>query len=613
MTALSPSVALGRLESPICFLSRLAARNGVRTRQLCSDLKLPFQRIADGEQAALNQLADIAGAKTKAGKLAENAIIRVGEREYRFRDERLLKTSVRRFSFRVCPMCLQEDLSASPDPAPYAPYVRVIWQIEALRTCKRHGVALIEPAWPDDPEERIEFPRMLATVTPDLDRLSATAIRRKPSALEAYLLGRVGLAPPTETSNPWLDGLEWHVVAKMAEVLGVVELYGRRQGLKHLTEEQRYAASVRGFDHLRAGRDGLRMFLQGLYDNYPRTGNTGPQAVLGDPLNGFLARGAPDAAYDPIRDVAREFAEANFDLADGEMVFGAPVRRRFYTLHSASASLGMHPLRLRKILNGAGVLPMGRRASEYDLTLMPADAVTEIVEIERSSLDLTELEAVLGVGRPHPKHLRQAGLITPIAWSATAVQRGQKYAKAEINGFLTRLYKRATLVSSAPAGTLDPVAAARNACSPLVDVLKLVLDGALESLWRVADGVGVAALRLDPTEVRRSLCGSAPDGLAPSWVEKRLSTSNRVMQALIKLEVFTPVTIVNPVHGGVSKLIPMVEILDFERRYVSLTHLAAEQGRHFSAVLADLDAKGIRPVWKRTVVRSRWYRRSDTN
>jgi len=114
-----------------------------------------------------------------------------------------------------------------------------------------------------------------------------------------------------------------------------------------------------------------------------------------------------------------------------------------------------------------------------------------------------------------------------------------------------------------------------------------------------------------PDEVRALVCEPMPDGITVSDLQNRLKTTHRVMQSFLALGVFKPAAVKNPVHGGIMKVVPMADPLEFERRYVSLMQLADENGRHFAGILKEIEARGVKPVWQPEVVRSRWYRRED--
>ena len=68
------SVPLRADETPMSFVSRLAARNGARNaHSFCLDWGLRFQDVVNGNQQALNEVAALAG--VGADRLAANAFV----------------------------------------------------------------------------------------------------------------------------------------------------------------------------------------------------------------------------------------------------------------------------------------------------------------------------------------------------------------------------------------------------------------------------------------------------------------------------------------------------------------------------------------------------------
>jgi hypothetical protein len=609
---LSPTLSLGAMEPPLVFVSRLAARNGVRSgRALCSDLGLGFKAIANGDAEEIGKLADLAGANVDA--LMRHAVTRDGK-AVSLGGERLAKPCLRGSRIRVCAACLLSDIETSPDPEAFAPYVRSVWLLTPIRTCPEHSVALVEMRGTDVAHAEFDFAHVLQVNAPDFERLAAEAPQRTASDLEIYLLDRVLGRPRQIAADAWVDAMEWHVVARMSEVLGVVRLFGLKQGLKGLTDDQAHAAAAGGFEILRHGPIGLRAFFQGLFAALPIThhAHSEPQGVLGTALQTFLYRRVGDPAFERVLEVARDFIVDNFEFGEDDTVLGRKIAvRRFHSIASAAAQWQLHPSRVRKILIAAGVAKPDQAHLPDHRVLMAAVEVADVIDIEMNAIESNEVEALLGVVRPAPKLLKDAGLISTIPWTGKGTGAKPRFAKDEIPRFLATLHEQAVPVVAEPAGAVDPVAAAKACCSPLVDVLRLILDRKLAGLWRLPNAIGIMALAVMPDEVRHHLCGPKIEGLTPAVVEKRLLTSHLVLKALMDIGVFTPEALKHPVHGGKLKLIPVAQVEEFERTYVSLHQLTLEEGRHFREILGELEARGVEPVWDRKVVRSRWYRRTD--
>jgi len=161
----------------------------IRSGKFCIDLGLTFQGIVDGDDAALAELAELAGAPPEA--LRNNALRRE-EGGWRLHGERVLKVSLRRDRLYVCPACLAEDAANADISASVAGYGRTVWLIDHVRTCAKHSVGLVEVA-PGKPSQSQDFAHLVGQHAASLIRQAKDAPRRQPSALERYLADRLGL------------------------------------------------------------------------------------------------------------------------------------------------------------------------------------------------------------------------------------------------------------------------------------------------------------------------------------------------------------------------------------------------------------------------------------
>src|SRR5438105_4097034 len=113
-------------ETPMSFVSRLAARNGVEARTLCRDFDLRFQNVVDGKADTLCRIAELAGIDRQP--LLANAFVKTAPLQWTFRGQVLHRTVLRRERIAICPACALDDLEAAPAlRPPVAAHGQAIW------------------------------------------------------------------------------------------------------------------------------------------------------------------------------------------------------------------------------------------------------------------------------------------------------------------------------------------------------------------------------------------------------------------------------------------------------------------------------------------------------
>ena len=188
---LYPTLAFHDDELPVSFVSRLARFHGIPSaRMFCSDLGLNFRRIVDGDRKTLVTLSYLSGASLST--LLSNAVQSHGG-NWRIGQEQLLKSSLIRGAPRVCLGCLTEDAAASDLSADIAIYGRTRWIISHIRSCSRHGIALVTAARPGHSSKSHDFSMILGACAPELALLAKKVTPLDTSRLEvlsAYALKR---------------------------------------------------------------------------------------------------------------------------------------------------------------------------------------------------------------------------------------------------------------------------------------------------------------------------------------------------------------------------------------------------------------------------------------
>jgi TniQ len=603
MLKLSLSIPAGDRETPASFASRLARRNFVSARDLAKDFGLSFQKIVDGDANEIRRLADLAGASVK--DLLANAIRKIGT-AFEFRGQNISKVGLRRARVHVCPHCIQEDIGSSELPADLAAYGRFDWTIGSIRSCAKHSVPLVEVARDLQPGHYHDFSRNIAAAIPAMDRLAQEAPRRPASGLETYLAARI----EGRADHPWLDSLPFSAAAWTTEVVGAVAEFGKRVNLDLLGEDQMYRAGATGFEITKAGAAGIDDFMARLKrEHVPKKEGSadGPQATYGKLFMCF-AQGLPDPAYDLVRATLGDHILANFPLGPGDELFGKPVEiRRFHSIRSASKHYGMHPKRLRKLIEVEGLVA-DRSVKDRDV-LFDAGVADRLFKREADSLTLTQVEKYLNAPRPLPKYFLEAGLIRRHSVGSDALH--EVFFKSELDQFLTTLFHKAETVTHARPDAHEIRTVAHRANCSVVEILRLIIDGRLAWIGRLAGVHGLAAILVDLDEVKSMTTLPDLGGLIPANALRALRVNCKVMTGLLRVGAFKTVVQRHPIKRNPQVVIPFEEIERFKSEYVSLFTAARSQGKHMPVLLRELRALGVQPVPQFKGVGATFFKRAD--
>lgn len=609
MRPLRHTVPLGPGETPASFASRLAALNGPSARDLCLDFGTHFQKVVDGDPEALAIIAAKGGVSADA--LAANAFVRTGERRYRFHGEELTRTSLRRSLVVGCPACMASDIAAAPQLKPrIATFQRAGWQVAAMKTCPVHEVPLVVLANDLTPGRLHDWTLHVAAVIPELPRMVAEASQRPLTGLETYVVARLSGAP---ARSELLDALPLYVAIAACELFGAVAAFGRTVNLKTMTDEDWRVAGGAGFDILAGGVAGAHGFLEALQATYPYSGaaTEGPQAVLGR-IYQTLEFYRDDAAYDPLRDLVGDSIRTRFPVGPGDVVFGEPVEiRLLHSVRTLSKQTGLHPKRLRKVLEASGVLADGSDGLADGNCLFDAQRGLMVgSEAAAATLSIRKAGEYLNAPRVQRDRLFQSGIITP------RIQGGDhgaadQFAPADLDAFLAALLNGAEPVAAACDGQVAIPQAAKLAFCMSEEIVRLVLDGMLKRKWRLIPERGYMSLLIDIEEVRALVRGPDHGGLTGLQIKDKLSTTAKVAAALIKHGHLKSVTVVNPINRCPTVVVPIAEVERFEREFVSLFALARRRNCHHMAVKKKLDEAGVKSAMDPKKIGATFYRRRD--
>jgi hypothetical protein len=302
----------------------------------------------------------------------------------------------------------------------------------------------------------------------------------------------------------WLDAQTLENAVWVCEMLGMVLLRGPKSDLRSASEDDRDRAGALGFGYAARGETGIREALAKLHAKHRYAGGKpGPQRIFGRLYTSMASKKAVVDRGD-IRRLMRTFIFDTFEMPAGAMVLGEGLPdRRLHSVASLAAETGLDNRTLRGVLTACGVIPEDR-AGDLD-AVFDADEGRRVAAGMVRQVSLRALPERLGCARPLAEQIADERILPPLAFGADdgAGRTGKAFDAMHVVRLIDDLRMAATLVRAEPTSMVPIAKVAEKAKIRAVDVLHLVLGGHLARVARVEGGEGIAAVRVDPDEVRR--------------------------------------------------------------------------------------------------------------
>jgi hypothetical protein len=587
------------------WVSRLAVLNCADTaREFCLDLGLHFRACVAGQRSALTKLSDLTGVPTE---VLERASFVTQGRELFLRGERFGLSMVRRSRIHICPLCAREDIRAARNSFTPAPYGRILWQIAAMRSCRRHGCALIEVAR-NTGLAMHDFALNLKGRSDEVLQAADRVDARSPSLLETYLTHRLEIRP---TGSAWLDRLPLNVVIPTCETLGTVILYGPKMRLLAMSDSDLHRAGEAGFQVARQGGPSIRKTLTEIAKSHVSKvhGREGPGAVFGA-FYQFLARHHQDEAFEPVCDLVRRHAVETMPFGPGDVVLGKPVKRRMiHSAITASRETGRTPVHLRKILAAHGLISSDHRRFSSHAVIFDATAAEEFLQAGADSLRLSEIAAYLNISRYQAVQLAKHGLIQHLAeYSTKDNLRLRVYARKAIDEFLAGLMIHTEPVETARETLVPVITAAKQARCDFAVLIEMILKNQLKWVGRAIGQSGIPSLLVDIFEIRQAIDAN-PDGITLPKAREVLKTTRAVVgrlvdQGFIEHKIAVLASTRNP-----ARLVDRSSLEKFRGSYVSISELMEIHSKSYRSICSCLS--DVSPAIEKSRVGLAYYRRTD--
>ncbi|MCW3783554.1 TniQ family protein [Defluviimonas salinarum] len=614
---LTPYLPLHPDETAHGFAGRLAAFHlGGSVHSILRDIGLTLQSLADGVKAAIHRLAEVSGVSECA--LARGAVEATGGRMYSARGEDFSRELLRRSSFTVCPLCVEDDLARGQGRAELDCHYRYIWQFRPVRTCLRHQVVLISSGPQETAHKIYDYARLFSELHREIPILVRAARSRTPSSLDAYSVAR--LEQPVSTPGGWLETNSLEQAVRACEMLGVVLVHGPRANLDTFTPDMWDEAGREGFAVASEGETAIRTALHDIRCRHQgEMSHSGPQAIYGS-LYKWLNFGRRGSDVGPILDLMREHILDTVAIAPGANVLGKEVKtRHMHSVASLHREFKLHPARLRKFVFAAGLAGPEDVNSSSAHIVFPAEAGSRLASDLKDAIPKVRLPDYLNCSRVHANLLARHGLIHPIIRAADGDGIGEiSFSRRALDQFLDSLERVVPMLGDDDDGRdlLDLAdAATRSRCG--VEVLVPWLTAGLLKRPRRKEGArGLAALLVDPEELRAVRGRLSPRSTVKlSTVQKTLGVAPNVVKSLIADRPGGPllpsVTVFAKKSSGSWKEVPKAALEVFARDHVGLAALSRERRVHHRELRPQLDRAGIAPIADPSDLGMRLYRRSD--
>lgn len=449
----------------------------------------------------------------------------------------------------------------------------------------------------------------------ELRQIAATLEPRPVPALQTYVEARFdGGAGPV-----WLDGQQIDQAVRATEMIGVCMLHGPHANLATLDDSMWDAAGDAGFEVTSRGPDAIHEVLSDLLRVYQKKEQTRaqPKAVFGR-LHEWAQQRRTRRPRGPIVDVLRDFIVDNMVVEEGTWVYGKRVKPRLHSVATLAKKHRADPRTLNRALFRVGLLADGDEDRIDPHATVEAEAGEALAARVGASVAPIEVHRILKCHWPQADALIRHGILKRILPKDDGATGSLlRIPREEIRGLLARMRSRGVEVKQGSAGMCDLVRAAEVCRWPAIDIVQLVLEGALTRIELLDRYLAFMSVLVDPVEVKATLVKrQAGDRLSLEEAAREIGVPTWGVTQLLKLSttedrpVLRSETEAN--SAGTARHYFVREEIDYFRsEHVKLTELAVERGISVKAMAKEIEQEGVRPILPKTKLGCLMYRRAD--
>lgn len=599
-------------ESTVSWCCRLGPFHaGIEGPDWLRMLQISQRSVRETNDVCVNRLAELTGIAPE--RIRSTGVVRKGEWAY---EHRGVPFGIR-FALHTwtsyCPACLLED--TNPGSSSIGRRVgRISWMFSPVRTCPVHGILLTRRPNKSFTEQFQDMNRV-APSNKELEAEVSSATSRPISPLQEYVQRRFS----GQQDSGWLHAQAIDQAVKACEMLGACLVFGAHTDLDKLSMAQWDEAGGVGFQAASVGPDGIRSALEeiAVASRKVKSGG-GPQAAYGR-LYQWLQFNKTRRELGPIREVVREHILDTMEVEPGAKLFGSVVeQRRRHSVASLARESGIHPKTLNRALVRQGIIPGGDEDRINPAVSFDAHAGETLAERINNSLPIKSIPDYLNCNRRQAEMLTRAGIVRQIV---PRIGRSggvlSNVPVAELDRFLREFRANGVPAQCPGSGMTDVISASQLARQPVVDIVRLVLDGELSHIELLAEDLRFKSVLVDPDEIRKVVATKERElGLTAEEVASRLGIFPSGVTHLRKTpdrdgKPFISATEIVNATGAVKYRFAVEEVDRFEAAHAALSTLAAERGVTSKAMAARLREAGISPIVRREYLNAAIYRRSD--
>lgn len=476
---LSPMFPFDPEETLTSYADRLSMyHTGRGMERLLKDYGIHHEHFVSGRPEAVARLAEATG--HACADIHRNAI-RVFQRGGEFRGEPTSKSFLLPQAKHYCSVCLVED--GSPTDWKF----RLVWGFRHVQRCDRHGVWLTPTGSAVATNLRVAL-----NGVPIAAPVNTT---EDPPMYIDWLRGRLDGDGLPEAS--WLADQTLEQVLAASEMIGGVLQHGHKVKLTKLSPAETEEATDIGFSIYSDGPDAVEEALDTIRQMSPANAvQAGPLAYYGA-LFDWLDRRSNSIDPGPIRDILRDHIVKHSAVEPGTKVLGVEItERRYHTLYSLSAAVGIDRPRLSRVLKKLGEIPDD--ATEVECGNMVFDAATTVpmVEAFKTAIPLRDVPDYLGASKRQVEILYREGIVLPlIPRSGRGSVRHVVFGRAHLDDLLGKIAGLPEVDSSG--SVLHPIAyASQRGAGRFEYLFAEVLCGRIAA-FRNPDRTGIGSLVVD--------------------------------------------------------------------------------------------------------------------